>query len=69
MSSGPAASLFGERAQCMISLAVSAVGILAVIALLGVSALFADSEIALFSLPGSWIDQQAATGNRRAVLQ
>lgn len=53
----------------MVSLAVTAVSILAVIALLGVSALFSSSEIGLFSLPESWIDQQAATGNRRAVLQ
>jgi Mg2+/Co2+ transporter CorB len=49
----------------MVSLAVSAVSVLAVIVLLGVSALFSSSEIAIFSLPDSWIDQQTATDDRR----
>lgn len=52
----------------MVGLAISAISVFAVIALLGVSALFRRSEIALCSLPGSWLDQQAASGDRRAVV-
>jgi Mg2+/Co2+ transporter CorB len=45
-------------------------GGLAVVLLLGLSAFFSSSEIAVFSLQKDWIAQQAATGDRRAqVLQ
>ena len=45
-------------------------GGLAVVLLLGLSAFFSSSEIAVFSLQKDWIAQQAATGERRAqVLQ
>ncbi|GGK58977.1 CNNM domain-containing protein [Haloarcula sebkhae] len=45
-------------------------GRLAVVVLLGLSAFFSSSEIAVFSLQKDWIAQQAATGERRAqVLQ
>ncbi|MHC3379356.1 CNNM domain-containing protein [Haloarcula sp. H-GB5] len=45
-------------------------GGLAVVVLLGLSAFFSSSEIAVFSLQKDWIAQQAATGERRAqVLQ
>jgi len=41
-----------------------------VVLLLGLSAFFSSSEIAVFSLQKDWIAQQAATGDRRAqVLQ
>ncbi|KAA9399410.1 DUF21 domain-containing protein [Haloarcula sp. CBA1130] len=43
-------------------------GGLAVILLLGVSAFFSSSEIAVFSLQKDWIAQQAATGDRRAQV-
>ncbi|AUG46001.1 hypothetical protein BVU17_00075 [Haloarcula taiwanensis] len=50
---------------------IVAVGsVLAVVLLLGLSAFFSSSEIAVFSLQKDWIAQQAATGERRAqVLQ
>ena len=49
---------------------VTAGGGLAVVLLLGLSAFFSSSEIAVFSLQKDWIAQQAATGDRRAqVLQ
>jgi Mg2+/Co2+ transporter CorB len=51
----------------MVSPVVSVLGIIAVIALLAVSALFSSSEIAIFSLPQSWIDERAATGDRDAT--
>jgi len=45
-------------------------GGLAVALLLGLSAFFSSSEIAVFSLQKEWITQEAATGDRRAqVLQ
>ncbi|MDQ2073864.1 DUF21 domain-containing protein [Haloarcula sp. NS06] len=45
-------------------------GGLAVVLLLGLSAFFSSSEIAVFSLQKDWIAQQAATGDRQAeVLQ
>ncbi|MFY4811302.1 CNNM domain-containing protein [Haloarcula sp. AONF1] len=45
-------------------------GGLAVVVLLGLSAFFSSSEIAVFSLQKDWIAQQAATGEQRAqVLQ
>ncbi|EMA09339.1 protein of unknown function DUF21 [Haloarcula vallismortis] len=54
----------------MSSLIVAVGGGLAVILLLGLSAFFSSSEIAVFSLQKDWIAQQAATGDRRAqVLQ
>jgi len=50
---------------------IAAIGsVLAVVLLLGLSAFFSSSEIAVFSLQKDWIAQQAATGERRAqVLQ
>jgi len=54
----------------MVSPVVSAFGIVTVIGLLAVSAFFSSSEIAIFSLPESWIDEQSASGDgRAAVLQ
>ncbi|EMA20784.1 CNNM domain-containing protein [Haloarcula argentinensis] len=45
-------------------------GGLAVVVLLGLSAFFSSSEIAVFSLQKDWIAQQASAGERRAqVLQ
>lgn len=39
----------------------------AVCVLLGLSAFFSSSEIALFSLPPEWIESEAATGDDRAT--
>ncbi|MDX1746098.1 MAG: DUF21 domain-containing protein [Halobacteriales archaeon] len=44
------------------------VGVGATIGLLVLSAFFSSSETAIFSLPVSWIDEQAATGEPRAKL-
>jgi Mg2+/Co2+ transporter CorB len=52
----------------MVSLVVGALGIATVIALLAVSAFFSSSEIAIFSLPESWVDEQSATGDKRAAV-
>jgi len=43
-------------------------GGLAVVLLLGLSAFFSSSEIAVFSLQKDWIAQQAATGDRQAKV-
>jgi Mg2+/Co2+ transporter CorB len=43
-------------------------GGLVVVLLLGLSAFFSSSEIAVFSLQGDWIAQQAATDDRRAQV-
>ncbi|GCF13700.1 hypothetical protein Harman_16350 [Haloarcula mannanilytica] len=43
-------------------------GGLAVALLLGLSAFFSSSETAVFSLPRDWIEQQAATDDRRAAV-
>jgi len=54
----------------MTDIVVGALGLAAVVALLAVSAFFSSSEIAIFSLPGSWIDERSAAGDgRAAVLQ
>lgn len=42
-------------------------GAVTVVVLLGISAFFSSSEIAVFSLTPEWIDQQAAGGDKRAV--
>lgn len=42
--------------------------ILIVIVLLGCSAFFSSAEIAVFSLSESWIDSQATTGSKNAVI-
>lgn len=52
----------------MTNFVVGAVGIIAVIALLAVSAFFSSSETAIFSLPASWVDQHSATGDGRAAV-
>lgn len=39
----------------------------AIVVLLGVSAFFSSSEIAVFSLSSDWVTAQAAKGDRRAV--
>lgn len=52
----------------MTSPVVGLLGVVAVIGLLAVSAFFSSSEIAIFSLPESWIDQQSATGDARAAI-
>lgn len=49
-----------------VSLAVAGGG--ALVVLLCLSAFFSSSETAIFSLPRAWIDEQAATGDRRARL-
>jgi CBS domain containing-hemolysin-like protein len=52
----------------MISPVVAVLGIVTVVALLAVSAFFSSSEIAIFSLPASWVDQQSAGGDERAAV-
>jgi Mg2+/Co2+ transporter CorB len=52
----------------MASLVVVAFGLVTVIGLLAVSAFFSSSEIAIFSLPESWVDEQSATGDGRAAI-
>ena len=52
----------------MVTVAVSLLGFTAVIALLALSAFFSSSEIAVFSLPSEWFEQQATTGDRRAQV-
>ncbi|MUV58074.1 protein of unknown function DUF21 [Halogeometricum rufum] len=44
-----------------------AFGTASVVVLLLFSAFFSSSETAIFSLPVAWIDDRAATGDRRAV--
>jgi len=51
----------------MLSPAIVVVSVVAVVVLLGVSALFSSSEIALFSLPESWVDHHTAAGDRDAA--
>lgn len=50
------------------SLSAAFVGVAAVVLLLLCSAFFSSSETAIFSLPREWIEQQAATGDRRAQV-
>lgn len=52
----------------MVTVAVSLIGFTAVIVLLALSAFFSSSEIAVFSLPSEWFEQQATTGDRRAQV-
>ncbi|UWG48157.1 Hemolysins-related protein containing CBS domains [Halanaeroarchaeum sp. HSR-CO] len=52
----------------MSDLTFAAVGGLSVVALLLVSAFFSSSEIALFSLPDAWFDEQAQSGEHRAAV-
>ncbi|MGM0399542.1 MAG: CNNM domain-containing protein [Halobacteriota archaeon] len=52
----------------MSDLAFAAVGGLSVVVLLLVSAFFSSSEIALFSLPDAWFDQQARSEDHRGVV-
>jgi CBS domain containing-hemolysin-like protein len=52
----------------MVGFVVGAAGIVAVVGLFAVSAFFSSSEIAIFSLPDSWIDEQSATGDGRAAI-
>lgn len=42
-------------------------GVVAVIVLLGGSAFFSSSEIAVFSLAPEWISERAASGDKRAI--
>lgn len=44
------------------------VGALSVVVLLGVSAFFSSSEIALFSLPEAWFEEQATADDHRAAV-
>ncbi|MBV0901265.1 DUF21 domain-containing protein [Haloarcula salina] len=52
----------------MSTLSLAVVGGGALVVLLCLSAFFSSSETAVFSLPRGWIDEQAATGDRRARL-
>jgi len=45
-----------------------ALGGATVAVLLAVSAFFSSSETAIFSLPRSWIDEQATTGDERGAV-
>lgn len=51
----------------MDGLLVALLGAVAVTVLLACSAFFSGSETAVFSLPLEWVDQQAETGDRRAL--
>ncbi len=42
-------------------------GVVAVVGLLGCSAFFSSSEIAVFSLAPEWISERAASGDKRAI--
>ncbi|MFB6302380.1 MAG: CNNM domain-containing protein [Haloferacaceae archaeon] len=42
-------------------------GVVALLALLSLSAFFSSSEMAVFSLPTTWIDARAAEGDERAA--
>ncbi|MDS0293498.1 DUF21 domain-containing protein [Halogeometricum luteum] len=48
-------------------LASAALGFGAVVVLLLCSAFFSSSETAIFSLPAAWVNERAATGDRRAT--
>ena len=47
-------------------LATLALGTVAVVVLLAISAFFSSTEIAVFSLDAAWVDREAAAGNDRA---
>lgn len=49
-----------------LSLVLLGVGSVAVLLLL--SAFFSSSETAIFTLPAEWVDERAATGDRRATV-
>ena len=51
----------------MVSVSLTAAGITVTILLLLCSAFFSSTEIAIFSLPPEWIDEQASTGDPGAV--
>ena len=49
----------------MVGVALGAVGVAAVIVLLGFSAFFSSSETAIFSLPTEWFERRAAADDPR----
>ena len=51
----------------MVGATLGFVAIATVAVLLAVSAFFSSSETAIFSLPASWFDRQAETGDSRAL--
>jgi Mg2+/Co2+ transporter CorB len=54
----------------MVSLSFTALGVAAIVVLVGFSAFFSSSESAIFTLPEVWISEQdAATDQRVATLQ
>ncbi|WP_297885768.1 DUF21 domain-containing protein [uncultured Halorubrum sp.] len=52
----------------MVGVALGAVGVAAVIVLLGFSAFFSSSETAIFSLPAEWFERQADAGDPRGAV-
>lgn len=50
----------------MTTTTIALLGITAAVVLLACSAFFSSTETAIFSLPAEWVDQQAATNDRRA---
>ena len=52
----------------MVSPVVGVLGIATVVVLLAVSAFFSSSEIAIFSLPESWVEERSAAGDGRAAV-
>ena len=50
----------------MVDVGVVPIGLGAIAVLLGISAFFSSSEIAIFTLAPGWIDERAAGGDRRA---
>jgi len=52
----------------MPALTVTLLALVAIVALLAVSAFFSSSEIAIFSLPADWAAERAASGDSRAQV-
>lgn len=52
----------------MTSILLPVVGVGVIMVLLVLSAFFSSSETAIFSLPVSWIEDQATTGDQRAMV-